>query len=348
MTKFFSTLLIIVLTTFGVNAQDKVTEPDSILTQNQDVTAASFSPDGSMLASGSWDKSITLYHVDTTGYTVKHQLKMHGAPVIGLCFSRDNKMLASIAEDNLILVWDTETGQVKHTFKGHTDKITGVVIDPSLRFVITSSMDKTIRFWDMKPKPNPDGTKKPANRVLTKDYPVLGLTLGMGGKMLYVGNGSAIEQLNITGRLVRSFEGHTNNITGLDRSIDKKYIASMSADRTIMIWDIQTGKLKHTLKGHTWDINSIQFSLDSKYLVSCGKDGKTILWDVETGAQKTLFEKKGTKVTNCASISADEKTIAVGTSLMGSPEYGIVLWNSGVERVLPKRPSAPKRPAPKK
>ena len=354
MKKLIPALTLAFLFSVSVNAQDVKIEPNEIIAQSQDVLAVKYSPDGNMLAVALWDKSVVVYSIDTTtGYQVMHTLNKHTMQITGMAFSRDNKLLATVADDKMVVVWDTETGEIKHTFSGHTDKITGVEIDPSLRFVITTSLDQTVRFWDMKPPPTKD-PKKTTNRIQKLSYPATALTVDVTGRMIYVAGNNNIEQLSVVGKVMKTFEGHTNTITGLARSIDKKHLASMSADRSIIIWDITTGKQKFVLKGHSWDINSIEFTLDSKYLVSGGKDGKVILWDVATGAQVTTFQKEGTKVVNGASVRADNATIAAATMLSGSPQYGIVLWNSGVERILPTRPTPAKgpkapgqRPAPK-
>ncbi|CAD8169889.1 unnamed protein product [Paramecium pentaurelia] len=73
------------------------------------VMSVYFSPDGNILASGSYDKSIRLWDV-IIGYQ-KAKLDVHTSPVYSVCFSPDGNTLASRTDDNSVRTWDVETGQ---------------------------------------------------------------------------------------------------------------------------------------------------------------------------------------------------------------------------------------------
>ena len=53
-----------------------------------------------------------------------------------------------------------------------------------------------------------------------------------------------------TGKLIKSFEGHTKIIEAIAFSPDGKYIASASDDMTVELWDVAAGKEVQTLSGH--------------------------------------------------------------------------------------------------
>ena len=57
-----------------------------------DVTGVAFSPDGTPLASGSWDKKVQVY--DVSDWTVLHTLKNRPTQVNSLAFSPDGTLLA--------------------------------------------------------------------------------------------------------------------------------------------------------------------------------------------------------------------------------------------------------------
>jgi parallel beta-helix repeat protein len=65
-----------------------------------------FSPDGKILASGSWDNTIKLWDVATG--TLLRTLQGHTSSVYSVAFSPDGKILASGSLDGTILLWDVE------------------------------------------------------------------------------------------------------------------------------------------------------------------------------------------------------------------------------------------------
>jgi WD40 repeat protein len=57
-----------------------------------------------MLASGTWDKTIKLWDVETG--KDRATLKGHGDVVMGVAFSPNGKMLASASFDRSVKLWD--------------------------------------------------------------------------------------------------------------------------------------------------------------------------------------------------------------------------------------------------
>ena len=51
--------------------------------------------------------------------------------------------------DNLILLWDSDTLDVKATLKGHKDRVIYLSTGPDLQKIVTGAGDETIRFWDV-------------------------------------------------------------------------------------------------------------------------------------------------------------------------------------------------------
>ena len=47
-------------------------------------------------------------------------------------------------------VWDVQTGEKLFTIEGHKFDIDGLIFTRDDRFLLTGSVDTTIKFWDMK------------------------------------------------------------------------------------------------------------------------------------------------------------------------------------------------------
>jgi WD40 repeat protein len=73
------------------------------------VRAVAVAPDGSWLASGSWDKTVRIWDVATGR---EHAiLKGHTSYVYAVAVAPDGSWLASASSDNTVRIWDVATGQ---------------------------------------------------------------------------------------------------------------------------------------------------------------------------------------------------------------------------------------------
>jgi WD40 repeat protein len=72
-------------------------------------TGAALSPDGSILATSSGDKTVRLWHV-STGECCK-TLYGHANRVNAVTFNPNGRLLASGSDDETIRLWDVETGE---------------------------------------------------------------------------------------------------------------------------------------------------------------------------------------------------------------------------------------------
>lgn len=116
------------------------------------VVALAFSPDGNTLATGSF-REIRLWNLTTGQPTHASVLKGHRDMVTTLAFSPDSKILASTSFYGTILLWDIETGQLRHNLPAHTDSITALTFSPDNRTLASGgywSLDteSTIHLWD--------------------------------------------------------------------------------------------------------------------------------------------------------------------------------------------------------
>jgi uncharacterized protein with WD repeat len=104
-------------------------------------------------------------------------------------------------------------------------------------------------------------------------------------------------------------EGHSNGVESVCWSSDGKYLASGSADNTIIIWDAKSGQKLKTLEGHIFDVKSVSWSPSGKYLASGSLDKTIRLWDLFEDKKYSKWKNMPTNVYS-SELSPDGKYLA--------------------------------------
>lgn len=113
------------------------------------VVSVCTSIDGKLIASAGNDKSIKIWDA-VTGDIVR-TLQGHLGPVFCICLSRDGRHLVSgggtFAKPE-VLLWDTQSGVLKHSYSGFKGKVLAVAYDPSESRLATRGEDGVVRVWE--------------------------------------------------------------------------------------------------------------------------------------------------------------------------------------------------------
>jgi RNA polymerase sigma factor (sigma-70 family) len=91
------------------------------------------------------------------------------------------------------------------------------------------------------------------------------------GKIMAVAQGKLISLIDVaTGKEIRSFNGHSDDVSSMAFAPSGKYLASGSKDKSVALWDILSGKLIAKFS-HQEPVIAVAFSPDGRHVVVRGK-----------------------------------------------------------------------------
>ncbi len=111
------------------------------------VYAAELSPDGKLLATGSYDQKVKLWNVET-GAEVR-TLHGHNDAVYDVAFHPSGQILASASGDRTVKLWNVATGERLDTLNQPEKEQYAVAFSLDGKRVVAGGVDKRIRVWDI-------------------------------------------------------------------------------------------------------------------------------------------------------------------------------------------------------
>jgi WD40 repeat protein len=275
---------------------------------SRSVQAVAFSPDGTLLATASADRTARLWDVQTG--TTRTTLTGHTSSVLGIAFSPDGTLLATASHDQSARIWDVQTGTTRTTLTGHRAWLNSVAFSPDGTLLATASHDRTTRIWDVQ-----TGTTRTTLTGHTSS--VLGIAFSPDGTTL-IATASDDRTTRIwdvqTGTTRTTLTGHILAVRGVAFSPDGTLLATASIDGTIRLWDVQTGTTRTILTRHDDAVSSVAFASDGTLLATTSADGTARLWDVQTGTTRTTtFIDHRTRL-NAVAFSPDGTLFATASA----------------------------------
>ena len=110
------------------------------------VSTIDISPNGKLLATGSDDKTVEVWNVQT-----HHRLQVfraHQSPISKIAFSPNGRTLASIDEDGIVIVWNPYSGRIAGTFKA--EKGNSIQWTSDDKELISYNAMKKKSVWDVR------------------------------------------------------------------------------------------------------------------------------------------------------------------------------------------------------
>jgi WD40 repeat protein/serine/threonine protein kinase len=290
-------------------------EQHTFIGHRSTVWSASWSPDGTRLATGSDDGTAKVW--DAASGREPLTLRGYAGPVYSVAWSPDGTRLATGSQDGTAKVWDAASDRDPRTLEGHACEVTSVSWSPDGTRLATGSEDNTARVWDVAGGRELFTLKGHGASLVTSlaySRGVRSVSWSRDGTRLATGSGDGTAKIWLAsgGPELLTLKGHTSGVTSVSWSPDGTRLSTGSRDGTAKVWDAARGGELLTLRGHTSVVMSVAWSRDGTRLATGSDDGTVKVWEA-AGGQELLTLKGHTSQVSSVSWSPDGTRLATGS-----------------------------------
>jgi WD40 repeat protein len=305
--------------------ENRSAEPDlpwklahTLLGHNGGITAIALHPAGNILASGSTDRTIKLWELESgkllhtfVGRSLFSKVG-HGDRISTLTFSPDGTVLLSGSDDGTIKQWDMNSRKLINTLPESGWGISALTTSQDGWTLVSGGGDGVIHLWDL------ERQALEASLSQHQDW-VSGLILSADGNTLI--SSSYDKKICLwdlkSDRLLHTLVGHTERVNAI--AVTSDWQTLLSADQGIRIWDLARGEWSKTLAMNE-SVNALAIDSENNFFASGSEDGKLIVWNLELEQVCTMRHDWGV---SAIGFSGDGEWL-----VSGSADETIKVWRN--------------------
>ncbi len=257
-----------------------------------DVDAATFSPNGQLLATADHNGSISLWDVATDRRTAT-LTDPGSAGVESAAFSANGRNLATGDLDGSTYMWNVPTGHLTATLSGPGfEGVDSTAYSPHGKTLATGNMDGNTYLWA------PGGSQIAVLTAPGSNSTVYGVAFSPSGQTLATADidGSTYLWSIATDSRIATLTGPSSfPMYGVAFSPNGKILATGDEDGSAYLWNVASRRRFETVTDPNVNSNvsSVAFSPNGKLLATGDLDGSAYLWDVATGRRIATLTNPG-------------------------------------------------------
>ncbi|XP_034535773.1 WD repeat-containing protein 88-like isoform X2 [Notolabrus celidotus] len=203
------------------------------------LTSCSSSSDGRLLVCAA-DPQNSIYILDAAGGETLHHVGGHHRSTITRCrFDLQSQRVATVSADRRIKLWDLQSRKTTLSIdSNHNNVVSDCCFTNNGHFLCTASWDKSLKLWDL----HAGGFRSHGGTSLQRSHESSVSSCSFSTDDLLVsGSYDRTVALWDMSTLCQTLilKGHTDCVTDVSVSTDKKLVASASKDCTVRLWNIE-------------------------------------------------------------------------------------------------------------
>uniref|UniRef100_M4B9B4 Anaphase-promoting complex subunit 4-like WD40 domain-containing protein n=1 Tax=Hyaloperonospora arabidopsidis (strain Emoy2) TaxID=559515 RepID=M4B9B4_HYAAE len=248
--------------------------------------ALGFNCDGSMLASGSNDRSIRIWNPASERELM--ELRGHSEAILSLAWDPTaSHSLASTGADKTVRFWDTKTGRMVASVSLPSDAV-NIAYRHDAKYIVVGNLDCITLI---------ESRKARVVRRVVNPFESYEMQFSKTG-FLFVAAGHAagfgtFEIIRVVAEKkgnpnlesAHKVTAHAGSCVCLDLHPSGRYLALGGLDSLVSLWDLEELYCAKTFVVTTSSIRFVRFSYDGKFLAIGMEDPNLLVVDVESGEE---------------------------------------------------------------
>lgn len=262
-------------------------------TLNRDVTALDWNIDGTLLATGLYNGQVKIWNSEGQDVVT---LKEHKGLIFSVKWNDIGNYLLTAGIDELCIVWESATWQVKQQFSLHHAPTLDVDWQNTSTFA-SCSPDKTIHVCKVGEEKSVKAFEGHTGEINVIKWDPSGTLLAScsddgSAKVWSLKNDVPLHTFQNDAKQVYSLEWSPTG-PGSRNADSTLYLATASLDGVVRIWENETGNCCLSLAGHREPVYTVSYSPDARFIATGSSDRCVNIWSTQTGSLIHTYHGSG-------------------------------------------------------